>query len=75
MNKFNSKVFLFLGFALFLSLVLWNVYLTNKITEYNKNEHELELKLDVCKGDVMVLNDELVTVRDSIRILNNKLNE
>lgn len=55
---------------LFLALVGWNVYLTLQITEYRKVEKELQLRLDVCDGDNMVIKDELVTTRDSIRILN-----
>lgn len=55
---------------LFLALVGWNVYLTLQITEYRKVEKELQLRLDVCDGDNMVIKDELVTTKDSIRILN-----
>lgn len=64
----NLQIILVL--ILFLALVGWNVYLTLQITEYRKVEKELQLRLDVCDGDNMVIKDELVTTRDSIRILN-----
>lgn len=64
----NLQIILVL--MLFLALVGWNVYLTLQITEYRKVEKELQLRLDVCDGDNMVIKDELVTTKDSIRILN-----
>lgn len=64
---------MFIAFTLFLGVVLWNVYLTNKIVTFGESEQQLQLKLDMCEGDRVVLNDELITVRDSVRILNNEL--
>lgn len=65
-----KKITIILILLLFLTLVGWNVYLTAEITEYRKVEKELQLRLDVCDGDNMVIKDELITTRDSIRILN-----
>lgn len=65
-----KKIPIILILLLFLALVGWNVYLTAEITEYRKAEKELQLRLDVCDGDNMVIKDELVTTKDSIRILN-----
>lgn len=65
-----SKYSIALVFLLFATLIAWNIYVTITITEQRKVERELQLKLDVCEGDNMVIKDELITSQDSLRILN-----
>ena len=64
-----KKTILFSVFLLFMGLMLWNIYLTTKISTFSKDVDDLQLKLDVCKGDLNVLTYDLITVRDSVRIL------
>ena len=65
-----KKVSIGLVFILFITLVSWNIYLTVELTERRKIERELRVKLNVCDGDNMIIKDELVTAKDSLRILN-----
>ncbi len=64
-----NRLFLIIGGILFIGLVVWNIFLTNKITEGNAAQEKLQFKLEMCQGDVQVLRYDLVTTRDSLRIL------
>lgn len=50
-------------------LLVWNVYLINNIEHVSADMQQLQLKLDMCKGDAHVIMDDLIMARDSIRIL------
>lgn len=51
-------------------MLLWNVYLTGEITKGREREEEFKLKIDMLEGDLKIMEYDLVTTRDSIRILN-----
>jgi hypothetical protein len=55
-----------------LGLIIWNVYLIQQIDQLKKVNDDLELKIQMLEGDNDVLMYDLVTVRDSVRILNEK---
>ncbi len=58
---------------LFISLMVWNVYLINHVKILQVENKELELKNQILEGDMDMLTYDLVTARDSIRILNRGL--
>ena len=55
--------------VLLVGLVGWNLYLTDSLTTNKKEIETLEFKLDMCRGDLDVITYDLVTARDSLRIL------
>ncbi len=55
---------------LFISLLVWNVYLIDHVKDLESENKELELKNQMLEGDMDMLSYDLVTARDSIRILN-----
>lgn len=55
--------------VLLVGLVGWNFYLTDNLTTKKKEIETLEFKLDMCRGDLDVITYDLVTARDSLRIL------
>ena len=58
-----------------IALVVWNWSLTKRVKSTEADNIELENKFNARKGDLDVLKYDLVTVRDSSRILRNQLNE
>lgn len=52
-----------------LILLIWNVYLIQSVENVADELQLLQLKLDMCNGDVHVIMDDLIMARDSIRIL------
>ena len=67
-----KRIVLFSAFIVFMGLLLWNVYLTNKINTFSQNADKIQLKLDMCQGELNVLSYDLITARDSLRILQGK---
>jgi len=57
--------------VLVLGLLLWNVYLINELKSTKSELKDSELKLQMKDGDIHLLNYDLTTSRDSVRILNN----
>ncbi|MCC5922444.1 MAG: hypothetical protein JJT77_01555 [Crocinitomicaceae bacterium] len=55
--------------VILLILLIWNVYLIQSVENTAAELQHLQLKLDMCNGDVHVIMDDLIMARDSIRIL------
>lgn len=53
-------------------LLIWNVYLMNEVDRLKDVQDDLELKNQMLEGDNDILSYDLVTARDSVRILNKK---
>lgn len=66
----TKNVFLMLFSTLILGLLSWNIYLLNDLKSLKEEKKELELKNQMLEGDNDVLTYDLVTYRDSLRILN-----
>ena len=66
----NVVPFVVLAFLLVVGLLIWNVYLINKVDRLRKDQKDMELKIQMLEGDNDILSYDLVTARDSIRILN-----
>lgn len=71
MNK-NLFSVLVLAVVLIFGLLGWNIYLLNDVKELRRSHNELQLKYQMLDGDNDVLSYDLVTCRDSLRILNKK---
>ncbi|PHR47393.1 MAG: hypothetical protein COA32_08215 [Fluviicola sp.] len=68
----NFFLTLVLSIILILGLLGWNLYLINEVEGLLKTQKELELKNQMLEGDNQVLSYDLVTCRDSLRILNER---
>lgn len=68
----NSIPIVVICSILILGLIIWNVYLMNKVDRMRKDQKELKLKNQMLEGDNDILTYDLVTARDSIRILKEK---
>ena len=68
----NMFTTLMLSIVLILGLLVWNLYLINEVKGLRKTQKELELKNQMLEGDNQVLSYDLVTCRDSLRILNER---
>lgn len=68
----NFFLTLVLSIILILGLLGWNLYLINEVEDLLKTQKELELKNQMLEGDNQVLSYDLVTCRDSLRILNER---
>lgn len=55
---------------LILSLLFWNIYLMNETEKLKEINSDLELKNQMLEGDNDMLSYDIITCRDSIRILN-----
>lgn len=64
-----NKILIFFALIIFFGLLGWNIFLTDKLTQKKSEMEHLEFKLDMCRGDIDVLSYDLVTARDSLRIL------
>ena len=58
-----------------LGLVIWNVFLTQKISNSIEKENDLNLKIEILEGEINVMEYDLITARDSLRILNKIVQE
>lgn len=56
-----------------LGLLIWNYFLISDLKATRSELKEVELKNQMLEGDVHILNYDLTTSRDSVRILNNLL--
>lgn len=65
-------LFVFAG-LLIVGLLIWNVYLINQVDRLKVQQENLELKNQMLEGDNDILTYDLVTTRDSVRILNEEL--
>lgn len=65
-------LFVFAG-LLIAGLLIWNVYLINQVDRLKVQQEDLELKNQMLEGDNDILTYDLVTARDSVRILNEEL--
>jgi hypothetical protein len=64
--------FLILSIGLIMIVIIWSVYLMNQVKVLEADIKELELKNQMLQGDIDILSYDLVTARDSLRILNLK---
>lgn len=69
MKRNIFPVFIVVG-VLILGLLVWNVYLINQVQRLKATQQELKLKNQMLEGDNDILTYDLVTCRDSLRILN-----
>lgn len=69
MNK-NVLSMLVLAMVLIFGLLGWNIFLLDEVKELSNSNKELQLKNQMLDGDNDVLTYDLVTCRDSLRILN-----
>lgn len=65
-----SRGLLIVFVIMILGLMIWNVYLTQQVTNSAENEKDLKLKIDMLEGEIQVMEYDLITARDSLRILN-----
>jgi Tfp pilus assembly protein PilO len=71
MSKSRMSIAVLAG-ALILGLLIWNIYLINEVGSLKDQQKELELKYQMLEGDNDMLSYDLITCRDSIRILNKR---
>lgn len=64
---------LLLTAILIVGLLVWNIYLIDEVKELRETEEDLNLKNQMLEGDNDVLSYDLVTCRDSLRILNDSV--
>ncbi|MEX1191014.1 MAG: hypothetical protein WEA99_03505 [Brumimicrobium sp.] len=69
------KILLIVAFSSVLGLLIWNVYLINQVDRLSKIEKDLNFKIQILEGDLDLISYDLVTSRDSVRILNKKIKE
>lgn len=62
-----------IALVVILGLFIWNYFLISDLKATRSELKEVELKKQMLEGDVHVLNYDLTTSRDSVRILNKLL--
>lgn len=67
------KYSLIISLIVIVGLFIWNYYLIADLKSIQSELKEVELKNQMLEGDVHILNYDLTTSRDSVRILNNVL--
>ena len=72
MNKIGQGILVLLV-GVVIGVLLWNVYLMNKVDRLEAELQEQQMINDMLEGDNDVLSYDLITARDSLRILNNSL--
>ncbi len=72
MNKIGRGVLVLLV-GLVIGVLLWNVYLMNQVDRLEAELQDQQMINDMLEGDNDVLSYDLITARDSLRILNNSL--
>lgn len=65
-------VFILLA-GLVIGMLLWNVYLLNEVDRLEDELQEKQMINDMLEGDNDVLSYDLITARDSLRILNDSI--
>lgn len=68
--KFNFNILFFVMGALVLTLLLWNVYLINANDKLQNKVEEVEENYHYLDSYNKVIEYDLTTARDSVRILN-----
>lgn len=56
-------------------LLLWNVYLSSQISQFKEQEKDLNFKIEMLEGSMQIMEYDLITANDSLRILYNMLPE
>lgn len=64
---------LILVVGLVIGMLLWNVYLLNEVDRLEDELQEKQMINDMLEGDNDVLSYDLITARDSLRILNDSI--
>lgn len=72
MNRTMRGV-LILVVGLVIGMLLWNVYLLNEVDRLEDDLQEKQMINDMLEGDNDVLSYDLITARDSLRILNDSI--
>jgi hypothetical protein len=62
-----------LSIIVIIGLLISNILFLNKAEEAEKSEEFYKMKFETLQGDVDLLTYDLITSRDSVRILNNEL--
>ena len=62
-----------LSIVVIIGLLISNILFLNKAEEAEKSEELYKMKFETLQGDVDLLTYDLITSRDSVRILNNEL--
>ncbi len=61
------------GIIVISGLLISNIIFLNKLEEVNKSQDFYKMKFEALQGDVDVLTYDLITSRDSVRILHQEL--
>lgn len=72
--KSTQKMILISMAALILSLFSWNIYLHNTNVKLNEQIDKVEEKFQYLESFTEVLQYDLTTAQDSVRILEEKIN-
>lgn len=64
----KNAAFIVGGFII-LALLIWNVYLINENKRVVEERNQMEIKFNARMGDLDIARYDLLTTRDSIRIL------
>jgi len=70
-----QKPILIILIVMTVGLLLWNVYLTSQITNFKEQEKDLNFKIEMLEGSLKVMEYDLITAKDSLRILNSQVND
>lgn len=62
-----------LSIIVIIGLLISNILFLNKAEEAQKSEEFYKMKFETQKGDIDLLTYDLITSRDSVRILNKEL--
>lgn len=62
-----------LSIIVIIGLLISNILFLNKAEEAEKSEEFYKMKFETLQGDVDLLTYDLITSRDSVRILNKEL--
>lgn len=68
-----NKIIGIIGAFMLLSLLLWNVYLINETQNLHQENELLNVKYTTQQGEIDILTYDLITTRDSLRIIVEKL--
>lgn len=55
------------------ALLLMNIFLMNRVAQADEETRFYQMKYETMQGDIDVLTYDLITSRDSVRILNDEL--
>lgn len=64
-----NKIIGIIGAFMLLSLLLWNVYLINETQNLHQENELLNVKYTTQQGEIDILTYDLITTRDSLRII------